>query len=122
MNGKEDSKEKLDQILIQVGKMIAEDEQGLHIVNTERMRDFMACEKVMKILFNGTGAKVVATPHDMYPSAGTIEITAKKLVIRDTELFTLAAGLASNYEIYPKLDGTIVLAFMFYGLTKKLKE
>lgn len=121
LNNEDKAKKELDELLIQVGRAIDEDEAGLHIVNPKRMREFLVCGEAMKMLFSDSGY-VRVSPHDMYPSAGTIEVITRKLKIRDIELFTLATGLASNYEVYPKLDGTIVLALMFYGLTKKVKE
>jgi len=50
-----------------------------------------------------------------------IRILAKRLVIRDPAAFARATALASNYEIYPRTDGTIMFALTFYGMTKKLE-
>jgi len=114
----------LDKLLIQLGHAIEEDESGIHVTDPDRMRSFIACGETMKHLFSGMGTKVIISPHDMYPNIGTVEVVTKRLSLEDLEsieLFTLATGLSSNYEIYPRLNGTIVLAITFYGLTKKMK-
>ena len=124
MNTEEREKKDLDELLIRIGRAIDEDESGIHVTNPERMRSFLACGEAIKLLFSGRGTRVIISPHDMYPSMGTIEVATRRLCLEDLEgieLFTLATGIASNYEIYPKLDGTIVLAITFYGLTKKMK-
>lgn len=125
MNTEEREKNDLDELLIRIGHAIEEDEAGIHVTNPERMRCFLACGEAMKLLFSGKGMRVIISPHDMYPSMGTIEVVTKgRFCLEDLEsieLFTLATGVSSNYEIYPKLDGTIVLAITFYGLTKKMK-
>ena len=122
MNSEENAKKELDELLLSVAKAIEEDEAGIQIVNPKRMQEFLACGEAMKHMFRVSGTKVIISPHNMYPSVGTIEIVTKKLKFDNIELFTLASGLASNYDVYPKLDGTIVLALTFYGLTKKVKE
>jgi hypothetical protein len=125
LNTEEREKNDLDELLIRIGHAIEEDEAGIHVTNPERMRCFLACGEAMKLLFSGKGMRVIISPHDMYPSMGTIEVVTKgRFCLEDLEsieLFTLATGVSSNYEIYPKLDGTIVLAITFYGLTKKMK-
>ena len=118
-------RKELNELLVMLGRAIDEDESGVHVTNPTRMEEFLACGKAMKQLFSGAGTKVIISPHDMYPSVGTIKVVTRRLCLDSPEaieLFTLASGIASNYEIYPKLDGTIVLAFAFYGLTKKMKE
>lgn len=107
------------EIMKRVVDEINRDEAGIQIVNPERMREFLACGEALKQVFKGQGAKFKITPHDTYPSMGTIEITAKKLVIKDQELFIIASSLANNYDVEPRLNGTIVITFTFYELTKR---
>ena len=119
MNSEERAEWEMDEILKRVMDAIVEDESGTQLTNPKRMREFLACGEVMKKLFQGRGNKVQVVPHDDFPSVGTIRVFTKQLSISDPLLFYEAASLSSNYEIYPKLDGTVVLALTFYGLTKK---
>lgn len=119
MTNEERAERELDAIMRKVADAIFADEAGTQIVDPKRMREFLACGEVMKKLFQGRGNKVQVVPHDDFPSVGTIRVFTKQLSISDPLLFYEAASLSSNYEIYPKLDGTVVLALTFYGLTKK---
>ena len=109
----------MGEFLFDLGQAILEDEAGVHVSNPDRMREFMMCADIVKRMFKGTGAKVTVTPRDVFPNVGCIEVVAKGLSITNTEMFAKVAELSSNYEIYPKLDGTIVFDFSFYGLTEK---
>ena len=119
MTNEEKARQELDAIMRRVLDAIIADEAGAQVVDPKRMREFLACGEVMKKLFHGRGTKVQVVPHDDFPSVGTIRVFTKRLDISDPLLFYEAASLSSNYEIYPKLDGTLVLALTFYGLTKK---
>ena len=109
----------LREFFSRVMRAIQEDESGVQMTNPKRMREFMLCADVMKKLFQKSGTKIEVIPHNMFPSLGTISVTTKNMVIRDPVVFADAAGLADNYEIYPKTDGTVVLEIAFYGLTRK---
>ena len=109
----------LREFFSRIMQAIQEDESGIQMTNPRRMREFMLCAEVMKKLFLKNSSKVEVIPHDGFPSVGTITVTTNNLIIRDPETFADAAGLSDNYEIYPKTDGTIVLAITFYGLTEK---
>lgn len=107
-----------DDLLTKVFRAIQEEEAGTHVVRPDRMHELILCGDVMKHLFEGIG-EVNVLPHDQLPSCGSIRIRANSpFTIEDTELFTKAASLSDNYEIYPRLDGTIMIEFAFYGLTE----
>lgn len=109
----------LDEIIKRIGRAIEEDQVGTHVTDPERMREFMVAGEAMKYLFEKKGTRVDVLPHEHYPTVGVIRVTTRNLEFKDPELFSAVASRANNYEIYPKLDGTIVLALTFYGLTKK---
>lgn len=110
-----------ERILEQLFALIEQDEAKTQILNPRRMQQFKYCADTMEALFGRDALEFTAVPHDLYPSCGTITVLAKNLTIRNPEQFTLAAAYASNFEVYPKLDGKLVLAFTFYGLTNKLE-
>ena len=99
---------------------VNQNESGISITNRDRMTEFSLCCDAMKAIFLNQNALIKCTPHDQFASVGTISITVPKLTIDVPDLFAKAAGFASNYEIYPKLDGSIVLELIFYNLTTKV--
>ena len=111
--------ERLDAILSSVAEIIEREESGVSFVNEERIREFYTCGELIRYVMGGDGIDISVIAHDKFASVGTIRVLGKRFSIRDTQLFAKALRMASNYEIYPKLDGTLVLALTFYGLTDK---
>ena len=108
-----------DEILKALWDAIIEDEEGVHLTDPGRMRELLLCHEAMKKVFKGQGVKITCTPHSTFASMGTVEVSGKSLVVYNTPLFVKASSLASNYYVYPKLDGTIVLELTFHGMTVK---
>ena len=101
-------------------KMKAE-ECRVSYVDAEREMEYQTCCELLKTALKGSKAKIQCVPHDNSASVGVIRILAKRLIIRDPTAFARATALASNYEVYPRTDGTIMFALTFYGMTKKLE-
>ncbi len=112
-----EAEEETDLILKAVWEKIIEEETGVRLLDPERMREFLACGEAMKSAFSGSGARMKISPHDTFSSTGSIVITMDRLCIKKPDLFFRALSRASNYEIYPKINGELVLAITFYGLT-----
>ena len=108
-----------DWFLHAIAETILKEEEGIAVSNPVREKEFSTCEETIKKMFAGTGAKISISPHSDLPSVGNIEVRADRLDILDPFLFAKAASLAHNYEIYPCLDGTVVLDFTFYNMTIK---
>lgn len=115
-----DAEQALADLMKKVWKAIVEDESGISVQDPKRMEEFLTCRRVLKTVLRGDGLKMNAIPHDDFPSVGTISITAKYLNVTNPALFAKACALASNYEMYPKLDGTVVFNLTFYGMTRKV--
>ena len=119
---KSDAEKALDDLMKKVMQAIMEDESGLSIEDPRRMAEFETCYKVLRSVLRGKSIKMTAVPHDDFPSVGTITVTAKSMSVVDTDLFARACALASNYEMYTQLDGTVVFNLTFYGMTRKVEE
>ena len=110
-----------DQWLLKaVYRAIQQDEAGVHIEDPVRKNQLKTCAAEMKRIFGKTAERIEVTPHTEFPSCGEIFVYTREFSVDDPAAFVKAAELASNYEIYAQLDGTIVLAFAFYGMTKKV--
>lgn len=117
----ERAEKELRDLMKKVAEAIMEDESGVSIMNPERLAEFETCSRILRKVLCGKNIKMSAVPHDNLPSVGTISFEAKKFSVTDTDLFARACALASNYEMYPKLDGTIVINLTFYDMTRKVR-
>lgn len=113
--------EAMDSLVIYVANDIAQDESRTSIINHYRMQQLLYTYKVMKYLMKGTSAKVTYKLHEPYQSMGSVSVTGKDIEFKKVSWFLRAAELASNYEVYPKTDGTICMTFTFHGITTPIE-
>ena len=113
--------EAMDSLVISVANDIAQDESRTSIINPYRMQQLLYTYKVMKYLMKGTSAKVTYKLHEPYRSMGSVSVTGKDIEFKKVSWFLRAAELASNYEVYPKADGTVCMTFTFHGITTPIE-
>lgn len=113
--------EAMDSLVISVANDIAQDESRTSIINSYRMQQILYTYKVMKYLMKGTSAKVTYKLHEPYQSMGSVSVTGKDIEFKKVSWFLRAAELASNYEVYPKTDGTVCMTFTFHGITTPIE-
>ncbi len=113
--------EAMDSLVISVANDIAQDESRTSIINPYRMQQLLYTYKVMKYLMKGTSAKVTYKLHEPYQSMGSVSVTGKDIEFKKVSWFLGAAELASNYEVYPKTDGTVCMTFTFHGMTTPIE-
>lgn len=113
--------EAMDSLVISVANDIAQDESRTSIINPYRMQQLLYTYKVMKYLMKGTSAKVTYKLHEPYQSMGSVSVIGKDIEFKKVSWFLRAAELASNYEVYPKTDGTVCMTFTFHGITTPIE-
>lgn len=113
--------EAMDSLVISVANDIAQDEGRTSIVNPYRMQQLLYTYKVMKYLMKGTSAKVTYKLHEPYQSMGSVSVTGNDIEFKKVSWFLRSAELASNYEVYPKTDGTVCMTFTFHGITTPIE-
>ena len=113
--------EAMDSLVISVANDIAQDESRTSIINPYRMQQILYTYKVMKYLMKGTYAKVTYKLHEPYQSMGSVSVTGNDIEFKKISWFLRAAELASNYEVYPKTDGTVCMTFTFHGITTPIE-
>lgn len=113
--------EAMDSLVISVANDIAQDESRTSIINPYRMQQLLYTYKVMKYLMKGTSAKVTYKLHEPYQSMGSVSVTGKDIEFKKVSWFLRAAEIASNYEVYPKTDGTVCMTFTFHGITTPIE-
>ena len=112
----------LDSLVTTVGEAAAIDDSKTSIINPFKIQQVLYTYKVLKYLTKGIkGAKVSYELHEPYRSMGSVSVTGKDLLFRKPEWFMKAVELASNFEVYPKTDGTVQMNFTFHGLTKPIE-
>lgn len=82
-----------------------------------RTKSMLCAFKIIKHITKGTKAKVTYTLNEPYVSMGGISITGKDLTFKNPKGFMVAVKLASNFNIYTKLNGDVQIDLTFHNLT-----
>lgn len=109
--------EMMDALVLAMAEQIADDESRTSILNPDRLKEMQFTYKAMKYMFRDTNAKVSYKLHEPFQSMGSVSVTGKDIDIRKAKWFFKAVELASNFEAYPKTDGTVCMTFTFHNLT-----
>lgn len=116
-----ETQEIFDRLIKDFGAQIKDEESRTAIIDPHMMQAVARTYKLMKHLTEGTNAKVGYKLHKPYRSMGVVVIIGSPITITNSKWFVKAAELASNFEVYPKTDGTVEMNFMFHGLTKPIE-
>lgn len=117
----EEIQKMIDDAVIALGEQLRENELRTSIIDPDRMRVFFGAYKLLKYLTKGTKAKVKYEAFKPYKYMGVITVIGSPIKITNPELFIKAVGLASNFEVYTKTDGTVQMDFTFHGLTRPIE-
>lgn len=117
----EEVEEMLESLTTMVGEQAENDDNRTAIVNPLKIKVVLYTYKVMCYLTTGMSAKVSYELNKPYKSMGSVSVVGKDLVFDKTEWFVAAIKLASNFNVYPKANGTIQMDFTFHGLTTPLQ-
>ena len=95
-------------------------DENTAVINPKKMQAVLYTYKVLKYLTKGTNAKVTYALNEPYKSMGSVSIVGKELTFSNPKWFMVAVKLASNFNVYPKTNGTVQMDFTFHGLTISL--
>ena len=107
----------LENLLDFVGGQAEEQDNRNAVLNIPKAKILMCTYKILKHLTKGSGAKVSYELNSPYKSMGSVSVVGKNISFKNSKLFTTAANLASNFNVYPKTNGTVQMDFTFHGLT-----
>lgn len=113
--------EMLDNLITTIGDEAAADNSKTAIINPIRVKQILYTYKVMKYLTKGTKATVKYALHQPFRSVGYVSVTGTNLVFKNAEWFVKAVELASNFEVFPKTNGTVEMNFTFHGITRTVE-
>ena len=107
----EEVEEMLESLTTMVGEQAENDDNRTAIVNPLKIKVVLYTYKVMCYLTKEMSAKVSYELNKPYKSMGSVSVVGKDLVFDKTEWFVAAIKLASNFNVYPKANGTIQMDF-----------
>lgn len=117
----EDVEEMMNNIISTVGESIVNDERRTSIINPIKLQQIRFAYKTLQYMMKGSEVKVSYKLHEPFNSVGYVSLVGRMINIKRPEWFIKVAEYASNFEVYPKTDGTIQANFTFLGLTKPIE-
>lgn len=118
----EDVEEMLDSLTVSLGEQVECEESQDAVMHPMRAKALLCTYKVLKYLTKGSGAKVSFVINEPYNSMGSVSVVGEHITFRCPEWFLAAIKLASNFNVYPKVDGTVQMDFTFHGLTVPIER
>lgn len=112
--------EMLESLTDLIGEQAENEDNRTSIINPKKVQAVLYTYKVLKYLTKGTNAKVTYALNEPYKSMGSVSIVGKELTFSNPKWFMVAVKLASNFNVYPKTNGTVQMDFTFHGLTISL--
>jgi len=105
-----------------IARLIEEEESKIAVVNAEKVNRLMEAYLILKELTRGTGLSVSYKIHEPFKSGGSVSVVGGSMEFKDIKRFMTAVRLASNFEAYPKTDGTVCMTLSFNGLTTPIDK
>lgn len=110
----------VNEVMTKIANAISEDEAGISVTVPERVKQVEAAYKAMRLIAKGKNVDITYELNTPYTSMGSVSVVGKEIVITNPALFAKIAAMASNFEVYPKTDGTVQMNFTFHNLTRKV--
>lgn len=107
----------LSDIMASVARAVQTEDNRAQVTNPAIFQNLAFVYKVMRYLVKGTSAKVTYKLNEPYKSMGSVTVLCKNIKFNKPDWLIKAIGLSSNFEVYPKTDGTVEMNFTFHNLT-----
>lgn len=117
----EQAEEELDALIECIKEQIDTSETKSSILDAQKLKMIAYTYKVLKYITKGTKAKVVYKLNKPFQSMGSVSVTGKDIMFKNPKWFVAAVKLASNFNVYPKTDGSVRMDFTFHQLTVPLE-
>ncbi len=107
-----------EQILDNLTALILANEQRTSVLNLAKLAKIEAAYALLRALTRDMeGVRLTYALHEPFKSTGFISLEGESLEFYHLPLFSRAAGLANNIEIYPLIGDRVRMTFTFLGLT-----
>ena len=104
-----------------IAKLIEEDQHGVYVPVESRIDLVNNVYEVVKTIFKQVDSTTL-TFNKPFKGMGVISVEGRTLECLAPDYFVKVSKLASNINIYPKVDGTVHMDFCFYGVEKKVSN
>lgn len=101
---------------------MARQEAGVAVLDFAELSKMDTMHRVMRAIVSGKRVSVSYELNEPYASMGSVSVEGKQIVIEYPKLFALVMETASNFNVYPKTNGTVRIDFTFNGLTRKVED
>lgn len=109
-----------EEALYFIAEAVQQDEEGTHIANIKRLKDVKLVYKLLKYITSGEQLQIFYELNKPYTSMAYISVVGKELRFDHPEWFALCSNMASNVEIYARMNGCVQVNFTFNGFTSKI--
>jgi len=111
-----------DRLLENIGEQIEKEEAQPHILNPIAVQKVCYAYKYLRYLFkDDEDTTVTYELNTPYVSMGSITVESGSVVFDDVQKLSDVVKLASNVEIYSKVDGKFQINFTFHGVAVPIK-
>ena len=111
-----------EQILGNLAALILANERRASVLNLTKYAKIEASYALLRALTcDMEGVRLTYALHEPFKSAGFISLEGESLEFYRLPLFSRAAGLADNIEIYPLIGDRICMTFTFLSLTTPIE-
>ena len=116
----EEAEAAINETIEEVAQAIQTEEQGIIFTNPRKMRDLMVVYKLMKYITSGKRLKITYEINKPYKTMAFVSIVGKDLKFSHPQWFVMATKIASNVDIFPRVDGTVQIDFTFNGFANRI--
>lgn len=116
----EEAEAAINETIEEVAEAIQAEEQGIIFTNPRKMKDLMVVYKLMKYITSGRRLKITYEINKPYKTMAFVSIVGKDLKFSHPQWFVMATKIASNVDIFPRVDGTVQIDFTFNGFANRI--
>ena len=116
----EEAEAAINETIEEVAEAIQAEEQGIVFTNPRKMKDLMVVYKLMKYITSGKRLKITYEINKPYKTMAFVSIVGKDLKFSHPQWFVMATKIASNVDIFPRVDGTVQIDFTFNGFANRI--
>lgn len=118
----EEAMASVDEVIMEIANDVSKDEDGTSVIIPERVEHVETAYKALRFIAKGKNVDVTYELNEPYTSMGSVTVVGKEVIITNPVLFAKVASMASNFEVYPKTNGTVQMNFTFHNLTRKVGD
>lgn len=105
-----------DELCKQLSEKLLKQGETVSVLNPAGIERFSKLYNAIRATLKKNGAKISYGINEPFVGSGYIRIIGKQIEFSDVTVFSKYAKNASNFEVYPRTDGNICMAFSFDGL------